>query len=359
MSEILHKIHNKKIKRMGISNTEIYPDKYSSCGEWIKELRIKWQSKPKANSFTISKIPSCIFIDHFIVHFLNDKYYTKDKISCIPGEEFISNQLPIFPLIEICRCIQVSREWRDYFNTIEFWKFIYVSLRVILFSNKRLHKLKDTPDKKVEPCMRRVRVGVSGVRYECMEDKKCNLLIINETKDISYDIFYCNKLNYDTNNVSYYDSLKAGDTMKCITYANVKWICIPSRRWIRETTVSSVGFSWIIDVNKYQYKENPEKNKEYYPKFVKRILQPDLTKTTAKIKGIDRPHTDYKGYKQDICKMVSSKKIIKSISKQIYQDRNAEIRQRKILMQKLEEVDDRITAIDNKKDCINHLSSYL
>ena len=57
--------------------------------------------------------------------------------------------------------------------------------------------------------------------------------------------------------------------------------------------------------------------------------------------------------------MVSSKKIIKGISKQIYQDRNAEIRQRKILMQKLEEVDDRIKAIDSKKECIDHLSSYL
>ena len=95
------------------------PIGYNNYNEWFNHI------KNKRISENISDIPNDISLKYFM-----------------GGRAWYMNRKPQKGyLFQLCRNIQVCKEWRDYFNQCEFWKHIFIDIKIRSYYNNLLHFL--------------------------------------------------------------------------------------------------------------------------------------------------------------------------------------------------------------------------
>ena len=320
--------HCHQAKTVGI------PHGYSS-EEWVTQIRKKqeqaiWDGETPP---TITDIPSYIICLCLMV----DGGYCR---------EVGMFQRSVNLAKRITSCVQVSRDWRDYFNQDVFWKHIYQCVRVDKFYENRLYKMLDAKDKKLRS------TGWSNVD---IRSNQCKMVVVNQSKDVPFDIYwvYKKKTKTDSGLMKYMGSVQPRKMYKCgITFPNAKWMCIPTKEWLYENPYSNVGFSWVIDV--FQLKEYEDKTvspPNNYLTYLIDIRELDFTKI-HRIKGIDN---DYENYQDQIIPIL--------VSETEYNERKktSEKKKKKILqvyqkkMQEVKDCEKEISEIDEEVRRINYV----
>ena len=181
-------------------------------------------------------------------------------------------------LVYLSRCVQVSKDWNDYFNDPVFWKPAFVSFAVNKFYEKKKFLLMNNNTKKIKS---------SDWSNAEINRNRCPMVVINETEDIPFDIFWISK-----SGSNYKHTLRGKGIYHCATtYPNARWMCIPTKEWLRENPYSTIGFTWMIDVFDLQtYK--PKDGKEFLA-YVVHIDKQDLSKMNP-IKDTTREIKDYR-----------------------------------------------------------------
>lgn len=194
-------------------------------------------------------------------------------------------------LMYLASCVQVCREWRDYFNDPIFWKPAYTRIAVNAFYEKKKDLLL-AEKKKVPPRSK-------DWSREDINANRCKMVVVNETDGIPFDIYWITNTNPES-------CVKMGtikDQYHCgRTYPNAKWMCIPTREWLIENKYSTVGFKWVIDV--FSLKTFIKEDGTDILAYVMKIRQPDFSKMHP-IKDIDK---DFENYRKKIIPLVFNEK---------------------------------------------------
>ena len=200
-------------------------------------------------------------------------------------------------LMYLSSCVQVCREWRDYFNDPIFWKAAYTRIAVNAFYEKKKDLL--LAEKKKMPRSK-------DWSKEDIDANRCKMVIVNETENIPFDIYWITNTKcpsgvqmgtvQDKNHLYYCGK----------TYPNARWMCVPTREWLIENKYSTVGFSWVVDV--FDLQEFTKEDGTVILAYVVTIRQPDLKKMHP-IKDINK---DFENYRKKIIPLVFNEKDVQS-----------------------------------------------
>ena len=240
--------------------------------EWSNKLK-EWSP-----TNTISDIPTDVLLSYLIES--SQFYSSGTKIPPI-GQWNISKTY----LVYISRCVRVSKEWQDYFNDSIFWKHAFVNFQVDFFYERKLNLLMSEKYKKIK---------TSKWSNEDIRVNKCRMIVINETKNIPYDIYWISKNGTKTEQGSKkkMHTVDVSSQYYCgITYTNSRWMCIPTKEWLRENPYSTIGFSWTVNVLELKAYIMP--NGKEALAFVVRIRDSDFNKMNP-IKDINKNFKDYR-----------------------------------------------------------------
>ena len=135
------------------------------------------------------------------------------------------------------------------------------------------------------------KIRSSDWTNEDIQSNRCRMIVINETEDIPFDIFWI--CNSETRSGSYYKHTLRGKKMYhcAITYPNARWMCIPTKEWLRENPYSTIGFTWTIDV--FDLQTYTSKDGEEFLAYIVHIDKLDLSKMNP-IKDTTREIKDYR-----------------------------------------------------------------
>ena len=240
-----------------------------SCSkkDWFHKLN-DWS--PPTETFT--NIPIDIIFSYILKYF-QEKY--KGKHASFEKDY----------LVYLSRCVQVSKDWYDYFNNPMFWKPAFVSFAVNKFYEKKKILLMNNNTKKIKS---------SDWTNKDIQSNRCPMVVINETEDIPFDIFWISKSQTKSvkGQCHYKHTLRGKKMYHCATtYPNARWMCIPTKEWLRENPYSTIGFTWTIDV--FDLQTYKQKDGEEFLAYVVHIDKLDLSKMNP-IKDTTREIKDYR-----------------------------------------------------------------
>ena len=247
-----------------------------------KEWRIKNKSRMKVS---IQDIP----IDA-IFPFLFDSFSKNFSYSFpSPARTSICNMSLKNYLVYLSRCASVSKEWNDYFNDPQFWKPIFQNILVNSFYEKKKKTLMAENTKKIPS---------SEWSNSEIRSNKCQMVVINETKDIPFDIYWISArgTKHIPGVCDYKSDVSPMSTYLCgTTYPNARWMCIPKKEWLNKNPYSMIGFTWTVNVFdlKMFKKEDHEVLGNDKLSYIVRIKDPDYSKMHS-IKDIHKDFPDYR-----------------------------------------------------------------
>tara|TARA_B100000686_G_C16642333_1_gene890845 strand:+ start:172 stop:1197 length:1026 start_codon:yes stop_codon:yes gene_type:complete len=247
-----------------------------------KEWRIKDKSKPKPiiQDIPIEAILPYLF-DSFSKHF---SYSFPSPTRASICEMSLKNYL-----VYLSRCASVSKEWNDYFNDPLFWKPIFKNILVNSFYEKK---------KKIMMAENTKKIPSSDWTNSEIRSNKCQMVVINETKDIPFDIYWISARG--TKNIpgvcDYRSDVSPMSTYRCgTTYPNARWMCIPKKEWLHQNPYSNIGFTWTVNVFdlKTFKKEDHDTLGNGKLSYIVRIKEPNYSKMLS-IKDIHKDFPDYR-----------------------------------------------------------------
>ena len=242
-----------------------------SCGK----TDVSYEREEFGEAF-IYDIPLEILLPYLLVAFASEEYNSNGSIKSAKTH-LCTNSHKNY-LVSLSRCIQVSKDWRNYFKEPIFWRPVYTWITVSTFYEKKKKLLMSEKHKALKS---------KDWTKEEVRQNKCKMVILNETKDIPFDIFW----------------IVEGKKPSCVimgtvkkqyhcgtTYPNARWMCIPTKEWLNENKYSTVGFSWAIDI--FNLKSFTKENGETVLAYVVTIREPDLLKMHP-IKNINKRIENY------------------------------------------------------------------
>ena len=260
----------------------------------------------KCGEAYISDIPLDVLLPYLLEAFQSKQYPSNptstSAIKAVKTPHCTESQKKY--LVSLSRCTQVSRDWRDYFKEPTFWKPVYTWCTVSTFY-----------EKKKELLMREKHRALQSKDWtkEEIQQNKCKMVVLNETKDIPFDIFWIVEgknpscVLMDTMGARWKDNKKQ---YHCgTTYPNARWMCIPTKEWLNENNYSTVGFSWAIDV--FNLKSFTKDNGEKILAYVVTIREPDLQKMHS-IKNINKSFSGRESYQKKIIQMIYNQSTLQS-----------------------------------------------
>ena len=282
-------IRNRYCKNCYDSKKNSFPIS-STEEDWINKL-IEWNEDEPFRTETISCIPYEVIFPYLMSSFRKSTDNCVRSQYCPQGDKNY--------LVYLSRCIRVSKEWQDYFNDPRFWKPVFIVIAVNNFYERKKSLLMAEKKKPLQS---------SKWTYHEIESNRCKMVIINETKDIPFDIFWItrNEKSVGVKDVCHYKKMiKGSEKYYCMTtYPNARWMCIPTKDWLKKNKYSTLGFTWTIDVfNLTTFKENDGTESLSY---VVNIREPNFSKMLP----IKDTKKDLMDYRKKIIQLVYNEKDI-------------------------------------------------
>ena len=258
--------------RLDYKGNNHYPLNYASMGSWNDKLEI---TVLREESLGFSKVPNIVFLECIL-----PLLYNYDSENILP--KINSNDIRIFS-----RCSQVCREWKDYFSQNEFWKYLYLRQRVSIFYEKRIHKLSTTKMKKSK---------CSSWSNQERNQNKCTMVVVNNTENIPFELYWIKTIHNESDNSycttpRFQKTILPGRSFSQITYPEHRFVCFPSKKWLFSTFVSSMGFTFkinVFDLKNYTLSSGTSK-----PVSLTIINELDASKYKM-IKNIQKEYPNYK-----------------------------------------------------------------
>ena len=205
--------HKSKVKDLitDLVRLKSVPMGYNNYNEWLNHI------KKRNISGNISDIPNDISLEYFMG---GKAWYIAKR----PQKGY---------LFQLCRNIQVCKEWRDYFNQDEFWKHAYIDIKIRSYYNNIIDTLSS---KKVE------EIETSNWDSERIIDNPIRLIIFNNSR-LPYDIYWIKGISN-----KYYATIPSKGQFSCKTLPNHRWMCIPSILWLKKNRFEVKGYIYQINI---------------------------------------------------------------------------------------------------------------
>ena len=266
------------------SRKETIPYGYSNSEDWSKKMK-------KCEPATIQDIPMDVFIENILPLLLRLHPNLRGRpaqVGC--ADTGWGDVIPVsYYLKAVYRCIRVSKEWRDYFNCSQLWKHMFLNTKVHCFYEKRMNQLTTIKNKNI------MSTGWSKTE---INQNKCKMIILNETRGIPYDIYWLQKKEStrEPGTYKFMHTMKPNDDIYICnrTYPNAIWMCIPTEQWLNENPYSTVGFTFVIDLCKLE-------DYEYTNKEGKLVCRPAYVARNQRIRLFKNESNQ--GYKQRISEL--------------------------------------------------------
>ena len=200
------------------------------------------------------------------------KNHKSELITMVPLDVFIHYIQPFLLVQDIVNLSGVSRRMKEYFNENRLWKSLHFGRKAVLSLRNKTKRLMYSTAKKTETS--------SWTHTERILTGSVRLIIQNDTSDIPFTIYYVSKKK----KVKSEAQIEPGNNRTFKTYADHRWICVPTEEWMKLNPTSYTGFSFtvdIMDIHDIQGK----------PCIVRKIYQP---KKLMPLKGYNRKYSSHK-----------------------------------------------------------------
>jgi hypothetical protein len=221
------------------------------------------------------------------------KNHKSELITMIPLDVFIHYIQPLLLVQDIVNLLGVSRRMKEYFNENQLWKSLHFGRKAVLSLRNKKKRMMYSTAKKTETS--------SWTHAERKLTGPVRLVIRNETSDIPFNIYYVSDRNnkVNSNRIIGRGVRKWGSTRKDVatprairpggeeafrTYADHRWICIPTEEWMQMNPTSYTGFSFAVDIMNIRDIQGKSC-------IVRRIYQP---KKLMPLKGYNRKYSSHK-----------------------------------------------------------------
>ena len=345
-----------------IKSKHCIPDGYATLDEWINHLKknVVPMMKQKYNFWEVfTYIPIEVFEANIfpLVQMLKEsptarpnkcEAYTplKDQKNMIKAE-----------IIPLARCAQVCRSWNTCFKRNEFWKKLYLCRKVIDHYYNRIDTYTDVKFKRL--------TNLHHWTNDDIYSNRCSMKVIN-LSEIPFDIYWIyrrGEANPQGRKSIYKGTALAHKVTKGTkryhgfniqTYPGHNWFCLPKLSWLLDNPVSSIGFTWTVDILHLENMDavdtegNAIGTKPYH---VVRITE----KNPEDYRYIAGTQKKYKNYQHAVMKQVINKDILKRQREDNGHMQKDNLKDRKALAQRLNSKDEAIRHYE----CTNRDLDYI